>query len=194
MDLRAQEKHSYVAEAGYIAGKELLVQAKSLPSEAEFKKANEKLDANPVDPDANTVAGKYLAFVTGDYAAAMPFLVNSGDKTLKALADHELDATYIDTAVKKVGMGDEWVLAAKKFPALSKLFYDRAAQWYGPAWFGLDGVWKDRTRVQLRKLLQNQNVADPKSVTAPSGWKVNDATAKAGPTTKTAHAGKVDDM
>lgn len=136
-----------------LAGVALLVGfAGPLPSEADYKKALEKLGANPIDPDANTVAGKYLAFVTGDYSAAMPYLVHSADKTLSTLADHELDATYTDSPIKKVGMGDEWVVAAKKFPALNKIFYDRASQWYGLAWPDLDKVWKDKSRAQGLKL------------------------------------------
>lgn len=140
-----------------------------LPSEADYKKALEKLDANPVDPDANTVVGKYIAFVTGDYSAAMPYLVHSSDKTLSTLADHELDKTYTDSAPKKVGIGDEWVSAAKKFPALSRIFYDRASQWYSQAWPDLDAVWKDKARTQGRKLSAARPQGTPKKG-LPQGW------------------------
>lgn len=178
-----------LALAGLV-GVAALLQSKALPSEAEYKKALEKTEANPVDPDANMVVGKYLAFVVGDYTAAMPYLVHSSDKTFKALAEHELDETYVQTPVQKVGMGDEWVIAAKKYPPLSKIFYDRASQWYALAWPSLNGVWKDRTREQLRKLFQNASVPDPKALTAPAGWKTNDLVQKGSATTKASRNGK----
>lgn len=173
-----------------LAGLAALLQSKPIPSEAEFNKAKDKLALEPADPTANTVSGKYLAFALGDYAAALPHFSLSGDKTLKTLAEHELDPAYVDTPVKKVGMGDEWVLAAKKLPALGRNFYDRASQWYGQAWGGLDGVWKDRTRTQLRKLLQNQNVGDPKGLAAPGGWKLSDMAQKGMQTTKAFRTGR----
>lgn len=165
-------------------------QSPAIPSEAEFKKAKEKLEADAQDPAANTVAGKYFAFGRGDYAAALPLLALSGDKTLKGLADHEQDPTYVDTPVKKVGMGDDWIAAAKKLPALSKPIQERGAFWYGQAWNGLDGVWKDRTRAQLRKVLQNAAVGDPKALLSPTSWKLSDMTQKGALTTKAAHAGR----
>lgn len=152
-----------------LAGLALLTQAKPLPTEDDFAKAKAKLENDPLDPEASNTVGKYMAFVLGDYSGAMPFLVYSPDKTLKTLAEHELDAKYTASAVQKVGMGDEWVTAAKNFKVLSPAFYDRAAQWYTLAWPGLDNVWKDRSRIQGRKLA----VARPQGVARkgmPSGW------------------------
>lgn len=174
-----------------LGGGALLLQSKALPSDADATKAKEALDKSPLDPAANTTFGKYTAFVLGDYSAAMPYLVNSGDKTLKTLADHELDASYTASAPQKIGMGDEWVVAAKKFPPLNKIFYDRASQWYGMAWPELTGVWKDRTREQLRKILQNPSVPDPKVLVTPSSWKAAAANEKAAPTPKSARTGKL---
>src|SRR4029077_3836864 len=135
-----------------IAGVALLVQSKSpLPSEADYNKAKEKLSADPSDPDANTTAGKYLCFVLGDYKSGLPFLQRSSDKTLKTLADHESAPLYTDTGPQKVGMGDEWVVAAKNFKPLYKIFYDRAAQWYAMAWTDLDEAWKAKLRDRFHK-------------------------------------------
>lgn len=141
-----------LAIAGIAGLAALLTQSKPLPTEAEYKKAMDKLVKNPTDPDASLIVGKYIAFVEGDYKMGMIFLSNSSDTTLKALGEHEIDPLYTDNAKKKVGMGDEWVTAAKKFPALSRIFYDRAAQWYVAAWPDLDAAWKTRTRKQGRKL------------------------------------------
>lgn len=135
-----------------LGGLALLLQQKPLPSRAEAEEAFDKLEKNPLDPDANTVMGKYKAFVMGDYDGAMPYLVNSKDATLKTLAEHELDAGYTALPAQKMTMGDEWVAAAKKFPALSRIFYDRAAQWYINGWEKLEGKDKERARLQGRRV------------------------------------------
>jgi hypothetical protein len=183
----------FVALAGAAIGATaLLLQSKPLPSADDLKKAQAKLATNPDDPDANKVVGKYLAFVTGDYTAAMPYLSKSGDKVLKPVADHELDPTYTDTPLKKIGMGDDWTIAARSYPQIARILYDRSAFWYAQSWPFVDGVWKDKLREQMRKLFQNAGVPDPKGLSAaPSGWKNIDTAQKAGPTTKAAHSGRV---
>lgn len=158
-----------------LAGLALLLQSKPLPTDDDVLKALKVLEKTPDDPDANTVAGKYKAFVLGDYAEAMQYLAKSSDKTLKALAEHELDGLRTTTAEQKVGMGDEWVVAARKFPALSPIFHDRAAQWYSQAWPKLDGIPKLKLREQAGKV----SAARPQGVARkalPAGW-----TADAGP-------------
>lgn len=153
-----------------LAGVAILVNLSGpLPSEAEYKKALERLGANPVDPDQNTIVGKYLAFVVGDYSSAMPYLVHSSDKTLSVLADHELDPTYTDSPIKKIGMADEWVAAARKFPALNKIFYSRASKFYTEAWPDLSDVWKIKAREQGNKLSASRPQGGPRKA-LPSGW------------------------
>lgn len=158
-----------------LAGLALLLQAKSLPSEEDFKKAQAKLGANPLDPDSNTTVGKYMAFVLGDYSNAMPYLVHSKDTTLKTLAEHELDATYTALPAQKVGMGDEWVAAAKKLPALSRIFYDRASQWYIQGWPDLDPVWRGKLREQGARLSASRPPG-PARKGVPTGWKIEGGT------------------
>lgn len=158
-----------------LGGLALLLQQKALPSKEDADKALEKLDKDLTDPDANTVVGKYKAFVQGDYSGAMPYLVNSSDKTLKTLAEHELDDKALTTGVQKVGMGDEWVSASKKFPALNRIFLDRASQWYVSAWPDLDNLWKQKAREQAKKI----STASPQGITRknlPKGWTTGDAT------------------
>jgi len=151
-----------------LGGLALLLQSKPLPSKEDAEKAFEKLDKDPMDPDANTVFGKYKAFVQGDYDAAMPYLVHSKDTTLKTLAEHELDASHTATAPQKVAMGDEWVAAAKNFKVLSPIFYDRAGQWYAAAWPDLDGPWKEKARQQGKKLAASRPPGAAKKL--PTGW------------------------
>lgn len=152
-----------------LGGLALLLQQKALPSREDAEKAFEVLDKNPIDPDANTVFGKYKAFVMGDYDGAMPYLVHSKDTTLKTLAEHELDDTYIATPTQKVVMGDEWVAAGKKFPALSRIFYDRATQWYVKAWPNIDGVPKQKLRAQGAKIAASRPPGAPRKG-FPAGW------------------------
>lgn len=152
------------------AGLLSLLQSKSpLPSEADFNKANEKLKLMPEDPDANTVAGKYIAFVLGDYDAGMVFLSKSSDTALRTLAEHERAPLYTDTAPKKIAMGDEWVAAAKGFPALFRIFYDRASHWYALAWPDVDGIWKDKLRERAHKLAAARPPGAVRSG-LPTGW------------------------
>ena len=153
-----------------LAGIAALLQSKQvLPSESDLKKALDKLSGNLLDPDANTIVGKYLAFVKGDYASAMPYLVHSQDKTLKGLAEHELDPVFTDNPEKKVGMADEWVAAAKKFPQLTTTFYDRASHWYVKAWPDLSDLWKMKAREQGKKLSAARPVGNGKGA-LPAGW------------------------
>src|SRR6267142_2580604 len=81
-----------------LGGLALLLQQKPLPTKEDAEKAFAVLGKDPTDPDANTVFGKYKAFVIGDYDGAMPYLVHSKDITLKTLAEHELDSNYTQSA------------------------------------------------------------------------------------------------
>lgn len=171
----------------------LLAPPSSLPSETDYKKALDKLATTPEDQDANTVVGKYLAFVLGRYDDAMVYLAKSGDKTLRTLAEHERAPLYADTAPQKVGMGDEWVTAAKSFKPLYKIFYDRAAFWYAGAWDELKGqpLWGEKLRERLQKIyLLNSAAAAPKQIACPSGWKCPIAETKAGRSNATARSGQ----
>lgn len=173
-----------------LAGLALLLQSKSpLPSEADLKKAQAKLGTDPSDPDANTVVGKYLAFVQGDYQQGLPFLAKSGDATLRTLAEHELAPLYADTAPKKIGMGDEWVAAAKNYKPIYRTFYDRAAQWYAAAWPDLDGIWKDKLRERLKKLLQVTTPGGAVKKVVPAGWTTLSPTNKVSTDSTIAHVG-----
>lgn len=147
----------------------LLAPPSQVPSESDFKKAQEKLTTSPEDPDANLVVGKYMAFVAGDYDGAMAFLIKSQDKTLRQLAEHERAPLYIDTAPKKVGMGDEWVTAAKAFPALFRAFYDRASFFYSSAYPDLDTLWKEKVRERGMKLAASRPAGGPRK-NIPAGW------------------------
>lgn len=159
----------------------LLTPSSAVPTEAEYKKALEKLQTTPEDADANTVVGKYLAFVLGKYDDAMVYFTKSTDKTLRTLAEHERAPLYADTSVQKVGMGDEWVAAAKSFKPLYRAFYDRAAFWYAAAWVDLKDqpLWGAKLRERLQKLYTINPAVPPKQLACPTGWKCPIAETKA---------------
>lgn len=159
-----------LAAAG-LAGLAALLQSRPsvVPSEKDFLKAQEKLGKDPGDADASAVVGRYLMFVRGDYSGAMPHLAKSSDKVLSPLATNELTPGYTDNGPQKVGMGDEWVAAAKKMPAMSRVFYDRAAQWYVLAWPDLSVPWQDMARIQGRKLAVARPSGAPRRQ-LPPGW------------------------
>lgn len=166
---RGKPMEALLVLAGLAGVAALLLPGQPLPSETDYTKAQAKLKETPEDPDANTVVGKYLAFVLGNYDEAMPYLSKSTDKTLKTLADHERAPLYTDNAPKKIGMGDEWVAAAKEFKALNRIFYDRASQWYALAWPDLDPVWKEKTRIQGMKLAAARPPGGARKG-LPTGW------------------------
>lgn len=152
-----------------LGGLALLLQQKPLPSRDEALDAVAKLEKNPDDPDANTVAGKFKAFVMGDYDEGMNYLKKSKDATLKSLADHEKDFAFTALPEGEVKMGDEWVAAAKKFPALWRIFYDRAIQWYKQAWPRLDAASKAKLRLQGLRIAAARPPGVPKKG-LPTGW------------------------
>lgn len=158
-------------------------------TEEAIKKAETTLALNPDDAGAHLTLGKYLCFQKDDWIVGLPHLAKGSDATLKSVASKEL-AEPPKTAPEQIGMGDVWLEAIRKLPALRRPLQDRAVHWYAQAWLTVDGVWKDKEREQLRKLLQNPNVPDPRTPAAPGAWKTIDATQKCGPTTKAAKTGK----
>jgi hypothetical protein len=173
-----------------LGGLALLLQSKTpLPTELEFKKAQAKLAANPSDAESSTTVGKYVAFVKGNYKDGLPFLAAGSDKALKTLAEHELDPTYTDTPLKKIGMADEWVAAAKNYKPIYRTFYDRATSWYAAAWPDVDGIWKDKLRERLKKLLQVPTPGGVAKPGLPAGWTTLLSTAKEFTDSTVAHVG-----
>lgn len=152
-----------------LGGLALLLQQKPLPSQEDVLNALKVLDKSPDDPDANTIAGKWKAFVMGDYDEGMNFLKKSKDSTLKSLADHEKDFAFTALPEGEVKMGDEWVAAAKKFPALWRIFYDRAIQWYKQAWTRLDAAGKAKLRAQGLRIAAARPPGIPRKG-LPTGW------------------------
>jgi hypothetical protein len=162
-----------------LLGISALVQSKALPTEKEYNNAIAALGTKPDDPALNLTAGKYLAFVLGEWPAAIEHLSKSSDKALAGAAQKELDPTNSDTAVKQVGLGDEWVKAAKSYPALSTKIYDHASDWYAKAFPKLDALWKTKVREQGKKLAASRPPGPAKKF--PSNWVIGNLSIKAIP-------------
>ena len=127
-----------------------VLSAKQSVSDGDYERALKKLKTLPDDPDANSVVGKYLAFVRGDWDAAGPFLMKGKDKLIRELL--AIEAALGQTAYDRVEMGDKWLKAAEAAGTMKPYFKDRSLQWYGRGWEqGLDDFWKDTLRAKLEK-------------------------------------------
>lgn len=154
------------------------------------KKAEAKLIENPDDPDATLTLGKYLAFEKGEWEKAIPLLAKGSDATLKTLAEHE--GQPHEKGPEMVGMGDEWLKAAKKFPKDRKSCEGRAMWWFGRAWPDLDPVWRDKLRERLHKLANLPAAYDkPNKGGGPvKGWSIPDELWESYIMTGFSHTGK----
>ncbi len=105
------------------------------------------LQADPVDPEANLVLGKYLCLVKGDWDKGIPVLALGADPKLKALAVKELRGVSLHAA--QAELGDGWFdLAANESATPRKQLLRRAGHWYRQALPGLAGL--RRTKVEQR--------------------------------------------
>ncbi len=57
-----------------------------------------------------------------------------------------------DNGPAKIGIGDEYYKAARKFPKDRVRFMDRASDSWAAGWPDLDEFWKDKTRENLKKI------------------------------------------
>jgi hypothetical protein len=143
-------------ELAVIAGLIIIIaaaQAKMLPSDKDADAALKKLALTPDDVDANTVVGRYLAFVKEDWDKAVPYIVKGKDKPLIAMIDEEKkDDANKFTATE---IGDKWLKAGDSAGTMKPYYRDRAIDWYGKGWergTKDDPVWGDALRKRLETL------------------------------------------
>lgn len=153
--------------------------------EEDFKKAEAALAINPDDAAANLTAGKYLAFVKENWEKAIPYLAKGSDTNLKKLAEKEISDPK--PAMERIGLGDEWIDAAKKLSAFRAPIQRHASSFYALAWPDLDGVWKDKLRDRAKRMLQAAVPGQARKGT-PAGWKFDGQKISADPTV--AHSGQ----
>ncbi len=153
-----------------------------------LKDDREKLEKSPDDLNANFTWGKFLV-LKGDIEGALKFLSKGKEDPLKIAATKELAKP--DKAPDLLALGDEWITAAKKHPALRRRLEDRAITAYNRVWSDLEGAQKEKLREQLRRLLQNPAMPPAKGLVAIKNWTTSHPGLKAGPSAAAAHSGKI---
>ncbi|MEK6237426.1 MAG: LamG domain-containing protein [Planctomycetales bacterium] len=139
---------------------------------AEAKPAFDVLERMPADPDANLIAGRYVCFIKGDWAAGLPMLSLGTDRTLKELAKADLGRPQ--DAVRQVEVADGWWKVAEAMEGLKADGIRRhAARWYVKTLPTLKGLAKLKIEKRLEAIGPIQD-AKPSDV----------ATVKAAPTLK----------
>jgi formylglycine-generating enzyme required for sulfatase activity len=95
--------------------KELVARADELREQQKaaqvYRDALAVMDDDPIEPQANLTAGRYLCFVKGDWVKGVPYLALGSDAELKTVAVMELRKT--STAEGQVGIGDAWWAVAE---------------------------------------------------------------------------------
>ncbi|MDY0171175.1 MAG: terpene cyclase/mutase family protein, partial [Thermoguttaceae bacterium] len=144
---RKANEHELVKQAGVRhRGVEAIAKAY-----ADIQNALKVLDANPDDPNANVVVGRYYCLLRGDWERGLPMLALGSDRKLRTLAIKELE---------KPGTSDEQVRLADDWWDLSSAFGDtpeqhllgRAAHWYRLAQPTLAGLVKMKVDKRLEEL------------------------------------------
>ncbi len=95
----------------------------------EYRDALAVLDDDPVEPEANLAAGRYLCFVRGDWELGVPMLALGSDESLKSVAVMELQGA--ETAEEQAAIGDAWWDVAEAREGQERdLLRLRAGSWY----------------------------------------------------------------
>jgi hypothetical protein len=76
------------------------------------KAARDKLAANPTDPAASLIWGRFLCFYLENWDEGLPLLVQSGDKVWKPIAERDIDKPML--ADELFRLGDDWLKAGDK--------------------------------------------------------------------------------
>jgi hypothetical protein len=115
----------------------------------EVKRAADKLEEDPTDPDANLAVGRYRCLVKGDWDNGLPMLALGSDAVLKDLAVTELGV--VATEEQQAELADRWwELAKKEEGRHQRLIREHAASWYQNAIAGLKGLSKSRAESRIR--------------------------------------------
>lgn len=110
--------------------------------------ARKKLDADPDDPKANLLLGRYLCFSRGDWPAGVAHLAKSADPALKDVARRELSAP--EDAAEMGALADAWWAAAEAAPKDDAgPMRVRAASWYRLALPDLTGIRKAMAETRI---------------------------------------------
>ncbi len=117
------------------------------------------LKADPTNPAANAVYGKYLCFVKKDWDRGILMLALGNDPTLQAVAQKELEEL---SPMPPDQLGDLWRDAVDKEGEIVKSQGQaRAAYWYRRALPGLSGLRKEQINKRLASLDEQTPSASP---------------------------------
>ncbi len=95
----------------------------------QYRDALAVLDEDPVEPEANLVAGRYLCFVQGDWELGVPMLALGSDEPLKNASVMELRGA--EAAEEQAAIGDAWWDVAEAREGQDRdLLRLRAGGWY----------------------------------------------------------------
>jgi hypothetical protein len=121
------------------------------------------LEANPTDPKANGVVGKYRCFIRGDWQDGLPMLALSNNDELRELAASELKLP--EQSTEQVMLADGWYLQAERANGETKnRMSRRAAHWYQMALRSqpiLSGLVKTKVEKRIRDLSDFGKVDPP---------------------------------
>jgi hypothetical protein len=100
-----------------------------------YRRAANRLRADPEDAEANLVVGRYLCLVNGDWEEGLPRLAKGTDVTLARLA--RLDLGRPEAPERQLGLGNGWQEAARLTKQEERLaraaLFGRAHYWYKKA-------------------------------------------------------------
>jgi len=115
------------------------------------KSAFDTLKTNPMDPEANLIAGKHLCYAKDDWERGLPMLALGTDDALKALALSELKPPEAAPGQAKLGHAWwDWAEAADKPGKAAGR--RRAAHWYRQALPELTGLAKLKVTKRLEQV------------------------------------------
>ena len=103
------------------------------------RKALETLAANPQEPEANLLAGKFLCLMKGDWQKGLPLLARGSDAALKSLAEQA--ASRPEPAEKQAELADAWWALSEQEQGVARQHLRQyAAGWYAKASPNLTGL------------------------------------------------------
>lgn len=82
----------------------------------------------------------------------MAFLLSLQAADAELTRIEEWSKTQPENGAGRIGVGDEYYKATKKFPKDKAKFMEKANEWWAKGWPELDAVWKDKTRENLKKI------------------------------------------
>lgn len=111
----------------------------------------EELEANPDEPHANLVVGRYYCFIKGNWTKGLPLLARSDDTRLRSLAEAELDPPAL--AEQQVALADRWWSVGTDYPQpVRRHMQLRGVTWYQKALPQLaEGLQKVKVEVRLKE-------------------------------------------